>query len=277
MVLARLLASFREGRPIFGGVPAVDPTKTWVVSLQRNLPPPINTDIGLLWTSIIFGFDHCAAPNTQPKLSQSWFRHKNPPPPGFGWSTKKPAAFFPWEKKCIEKSIPWLEGCPVARWDSDFVRGASEGSMGSMGPRFFASGGVGGVEIGSLMFFFWRQQNFKVEKFGEVLCSETFGPDRQMDDVGFWRCFLMDIHLKEVWVISGHFSPQKKGFTISRSLRSKIVCQTRFLWPVITSQMWKFSCLATAKEATLSLITTCFVLQGNNKLSIHRSCAFFDF
>ena len=38
------------------------------------------------------------------------------------------------------------------------------------------------VEIGSL-FFFWRPQNFKVDKFGEVLCSERFGPDRQMDDV----------------------------------------------------------------------------------------------
>ena len=65
----------------------------------------------------------------------------------------------------------------MARWDTDFVRGASEGSIGTI-----LASGDGRLKL-DRCFFFGRPQNFKVEKFGEVLCSERFGPDRQMDDV----------------------------------------------------------------------------------------------
>lgn len=58
-----------------------------------------------------------------------------------------------------------------------------------MGPPFLASGGVGGVEIGWLMFLLFGAQNFKVEKFGKFVleicevCVPKGLSDRQMDDV----------------------------------------------------------------------------------------------
>lgn len=144
-----------------------------------------------------------------------------------------------------------------------------------MGPRFFASGGVGGWN-GSLIFFL-APTKFLGGEVWEVCVPKRLDLVSADGWCGVLEMFFDGHSSQRALVISGRFSPQKKGFTISRSLRCKIVSQTRCLWPVITSQMWKFSCLATAKEATLSTITTCFVLQGNNKLSIHRSCAFFAF
>ena len=223
---------------------------------QRNLYPPINTDtvvdIYNFWIRQLCSSKH--ATQTLPELIAP-----QKSTPGFGWAKQNPRRFSH-GRNMHRKIHPWLEGCPVARWDTDFVRGASEGSDGT---TVFGFRGSGRLKLDRWCFFFWRQQNFKVEKFGEVLCSERFGPGfgRWMM-WGFGDSFFDGHSSQRALVVSGRFSPQKKGFTISRSLRCKIVCQTPFLRPVITSQMWKFSCL---------------VLQGNNKLSIHRSCAFFDF
>lgn len=184
---------------------------------QRNLYPPINTDIRPLWTSIIFGFDNCAAPKhatqTLPELISP---QKITPPVLVG--PKKPAAFSH-GRNMHRKIHPWLEGCPVAWWDSDFVRGASEGSIWDHG---FSLQGEWAVEIGSLMFFFWRQQNFKVEKFGEVLCSKRFGPDRQMDDV------VLEMFISKRFGWSRVVFQERVHYQVSRSLRYKLVCKARF-------------------------------------------------
>ena len=172
---------------------------------QRNLYPPINTDtvvdIYNFWIRQLCSSKH--ATQTLPELIAP-----QKSTPGFGWAKQNPRRFS--------------HGRNMHRKIHPMVGRLSCGPMGhGLRPRSFRridwdNFGFRGwaVEIGSLFFFgahkISRWRSLEKFVFRKVWTWPADG----------WCCF-GDVHLKEVWVISGRFS--RKG---SLSGISKFEIQT---------------------------------------------------